>query len=800
MNLLHPEVEITPGRRGKQGYQDRDKMAGSAVLRLVNETTQENAFTVRLRCDNPFWQEGWYTVQSVAAPPGATAPATGQADIPGHNKRSVKVFVPPKGTRDILIRFDVPERPESRAGRYDYVIEVETQVTRPQEGAARRKDRLTTIPAAANVRPFYKWSLDLTPEQQRATRRRRSGEFEVVVTNEGNDWLYCDLQLPRPKDLLLECPTLRLAVPPPEPGEMLPGVGIQEGAPGTQRVVPLRATTRLKAFRGDLTPQPLTVSAVRVDAPSLPPPAEDGYLSLGSVVASATNPPEVKPSPSDRALIYSPPIPSKLLDFFSRGVGGFRAWIAPLLALMVMVPLAYVLIQHLFFSPQMKKGYTFGTTNLAAGGKPLYISGKLVVGSHFTLTNPTGTVLAEGDVKLDKRDPAHASPNKGVIAIPATVTNVHALLTVRRVPFLPFLSAALPKDQQAIDIGDVSAPAVPQVTKLADGVYKVGAVVEIGIKGFAAPGTVMVDQIAKPPLTWTVDSVTIRVPQGPPGKQFALALQPIGSSQAVPAGSITIAPAVPIRVANNGAGGGGTGGAKTGGGGAAKSGIGEAKAGSTKAGAVKTASGGKAGGSIGKAAAGSPPAPTPPANIVALPTVFHGNSQAAYTALLADDLAGALRHAQNSDAFGQAISAYVYARQGNTGAAEPLIAATSGSSDPRTKAMALAAQGATQEAASPGLAVQSYDAAVAADPGLVVAYTAKAILLDKNGSTEAEKNSSGLALNSGMKQAKTPDEKAAILYTQSKIYAATNRGPSARRLYNAALTLKPNLPRPAGLP
>ena len=213
MNLLHPEVEITPGRRGKQAYQDRDKMAGSAVLRLVNETTQENAFTVRLRCDNPFWQEGWYTVQSVAAPANAAAPASSQADIPGHNKRSVKVFVPPKGTRDILIRFDVPERPESRAGRYDYFIEVETQVTRPQEGTARRKDRLTTIPAAANVRPFYKWSLDLTPEQQRVTRRRRAGDFEVVVTNEGNDWLYCDLQLPRPKDLLLECPTLRLAVP-----------------------------------------------------------------------------------------------------------------------------------------------------------------------------------------------------------------------------------------------------------------------------------------------------------------------------------------------------------------------------------------------------------------------------------------------------------------------------------------------------------------------------------------------------------------------------------------------------------
>ena len=571
MKLLHPEVDVTPGRAGKRPqstpYQDREKLDGSVVLRLTNDTAQENAYTVRLRCDNSFWQEAWYTVQSLAAAPGAPTTAV-KPDVSGPQGRSVKVFVPRGGSRDILIRFSVPAKPESRAGRYDYAIEVETQVTAPQagDGAARRKDRLTSLPAAANVRPFYKWGLDLTPDQRRVGRRRRSGEFDVVVTNEGNDWLYCDLQLPRPKDLLLECPTLRLAVPPPEPGELLPSTGTSEGRPGTQRTVPLVATTRLKTFRGDLTPQPLMLSALRVDAPSLPPPPEDGFLSLGSVVATEPTPPDAKPAPADRALVYAPPVPAKLLDFFSRSAGSVRAWIAPLLALMIMVPLAYVAIQHLFFTPQMKKGYTFGTTNLAEGGKPLYVSGKLVVGSHYTLTDQAGTVLDDGTVKLDTRNKAHPDPSKGMIAIPKRVNNVRAILTVQRFSFLPLLSAILPKDKQLVEIGTITGPVVASIPEPLDGQFKPGQEVPLKVVGFNGAGTVLIDGVARKAVGWAQDHVTIRVPDGAPGKQFVVALMPEGASQAIPAGSITIATPPPVVTA--GAGGkAGSGGAAAGGGG-----------------------------------------------------------------------------------------------------------------------------------------------------------------------------------------------------------------------------------------
>ena len=555
MNLVHPEVEITPGRAGTRPtsapYNERTKLDGSAIVRLTNDTPQENAYTIRLRCDHPFWQEGWYTVQSLPAAPGAqNAPPSGKPDVRGHGDRSVKVFVPRGGTREILIRFNIPKRPESRAGRYDYTIEVETQVTLAQDGAARRKDRLTTLPAVANILPYYAWSLDLTPDQRRVTRRRRTGEFEVIVTNEGNDWLYCDLQLPQPAGLLLDCPTMRLAVPPPEPGELLPAVGMEEGRPGRQRVVPLLATTRLKTFRGELTPQPLSVSAVRVDAPSLPLPPEDGFLSLGSVVANRTT--EVQPAPPDRALVYAPPVPAKLLDFFSRGAGSFRAWIAPLLALIIMVSLAYVAIQATLFKPHLNKAYTFDTRNLASGGKPLYISGKLIVGSHYTLSDhTTGDVLDEGEIKLDKSNPLRPDPNKGIIAIPVKLDHRRVILAVQRVSFLPFLSSLL-SDKMDIDIGSQPPPPPPpQVTKLADGDYKAGETVNIGIKGFDAPGTLLIDDVAKPFIYWKPDYVTVRVPPGSPGSVFKLKLQPVGSSQVIEAGSVTIAkppPTPPVKV------------------------------------------------------------------------------------------------------------------------------------------------------------------------------------------------------------------------------------------------------------
>ncbi|MGI4792325.1 MAG: IPT/TIG domain-containing protein [Janthinobacterium lividum] len=702
MKLLHPEVEVLPGTPGKRPTTqtpEREKLVGSVILRLTNDTPQENAYTVRLRCDHPFWQESWYTVTS-HPPLGANPAAGGKPDIPGHSDRSVKVFVPRGASRDIFIRFNVLKKPECRAGRYDYTIEVETQVTLAQEGAARRKDRLTTLHAVANVRPFYKWSVDLTPEQRRVGRRHKTGEFEVVVTNEGNDWLYCDLQLPRPKDLLLDCPTLRLAVPPPEPGEMLPTVGVAEGRAGTQRSVPLLATTKLKLFRGDVTAQPLSVSALRVDAPSLSAPAEDGYASLGSVVAEGTN--ESQPAPSDRALLYAPPIPAKLVDFFTRGAGSFRAWIAPLLLLMIAIPAAFVVAQHIWFAVKINNFGTVGTSNLAEAGKPLIISGKYVIGSHVSITtepNGKGQTLYEEDSKEVKDvlrstgGPGAAKFDRCSITLPAALNHKSGYLVVQRLgAVFPYLSAILPKDSKPIQIGDALVTHDPAVTPVEPGPYPVHGTFTIQGQNLGKTGFVLVGGQRAATTNWAPEQIGVTIPPTLPASPNPVDVSVRLASTAAPidAGSITIQN--PVAVAVSGA-----------------------KTAATTGGSAKTASGG-----------GTPPktvkATTPPAvktplkqavqvasnhvvntvrpipnitqTVISRPVVSNGPTAEDY--LLRDNFQAALTAVNGQDtAYAHAVRAVAYAKTpGQLNQATIEVAqADKTASTPADKAMTFAAHG-----------------------------------------------------------------------------------------------------------
>jgi len=62
MKLLNTEIDIVPGRKPqKQPVPEGWIGPGTGVVRLTNTTSQENSYTVRLVCDNPYWQDQWYS-------------------------------------------------------------------------------------------------------------------------------------------------------------------------------------------------------------------------------------------------------------------------------------------------------------------------------------------------------------------------------------------------------------------------------------------------------------------------------------------------------------------------------------------------------------------------------------------------------------------------------------------------------------------------------------------------------------------------------------------------------------------
>src|SRR5262245_17475164 len=135
VRLLHTEIDVVPGRKPQQPTVEGSVGSGAAVVRLTNTTSQENAYTVRVKCDTPYWQEAWCTLAALPPTYGdANLPPTGKADQPGPQNRSVKVFISAGGTRDVQVILNVPVTPDSRAGKYDIAVVVETHI--PETGGA----------------------------------------------------------------------------------------------------------------------------------------------------------------------------------------------------------------------------------------------------------------------------------------------------------------------------------------------------------------------------------------------------------------------------------------------------------------------------------------------------------------------------------------------------------------------------------------------------------------------------------------------------------------------------------------
>src|SRR5579862_2701889 len=260
MKLLHTEIDVVPGRKPqRQPLPEGYVGMGTAVLRITNTTSRQNSYTVRIHCERPYWQDAWF--QMSALPPSGgeqNQPPAGKPDQPGPRNQSITIFVKDGGTRDVFLAFFVPEKSECRAGAYPVKVAVETRIVSndPQQAS---KERVTEFPAIVIVRPFYKWSVSYQPEDRRVGLFRRGKEYEVVVDNHSNDWLYCDLKMPRPQNVLVETPCARMAVPPPEPGAE------------SIRTLPFKAISRVKTLRGARQPMPLPVTIQRIHAPTVPP-------------------------------------------------------------------------------------------------------------------------------------------------------------------------------------------------------------------------------------------------------------------------------------------------------------------------------------------------------------------------------------------------------------------------------------------------------------------------------------------------------------------------------------------------
>jgi len=75
-----------------------------------------------------------------------SAPPSGKQDVIGQNGRTVTLYVSRGGSRDVMISFNVPQKPEARAGAYNVKVVVETRIIGGAETGPRRKERFSELP------------------------------------------------------------------------------------------------------------------------------------------------------------------------------------------------------------------------------------------------------------------------------------------------------------------------------------------------------------------------------------------------------------------------------------------------------------------------------------------------------------------------------------------------------------------------------------------------------------------------------------------------------------------------------
>ncbi|MFI5385542.1 MAG: IPT/TIG domain-containing protein [Fimbriimonadales bacterium] len=642
MKLLHSEIDVVPGRKPqKQPLPEGFVGAGTGVLRIVNTTSRQNSYTVRLRCDEPFWQDAWFQLSALPPVGGPeNQPPSGKPDQPGPRNQSITIYVQNGGTRDIFLAFFVPEKSECRAGAYPVKVVVETRIVSDDPQLA-RKERSTEFPATVIVRPFYKWGVSFQPEDRRVGFFKRGKEYEVVLDNQGNDWLYCDLKMPRPQNVLVETPCVRMAIPPPEPGAE------------SIRTIPFKAISRVKTMRGARQAMPLPITVQRVHAPTVPPlPEEAQFGPSGANVAAAviaTETTDVGAPENPATLTYCPLIPATLTGFFqalaqnARGIifaviGGILAWN------MAIFTYEYFFRNITEFHVQTTQVYL---------GKPFKVKGRNLAGAKILIFDSTGKIqLGE---PITPKYGQETATNQEVMVTLTDKSLDHKAIKVgcQRLAAATFLKSFLPieKDSALVQVGTpAEAPRGPAAGSTSDMVAP-GQPLEVGGTNFGEEkGRVLLNGEEAVITSWNDTKITVRIPQKlQNGNPITLqVIDPKGTPIPVSPSTFAVGSVAPPPGGETGGPGGGPGPGGQGPGGVptGPGGGPGGTTGSTGPGGTPSGSTGTSGGGTGPVASAPPPG---------------------YESLLSDDRAGyvaAVGSARGNSGGALAVRAYALASIG----------------------------------------------------------------------------------------------------------------------------------------
>lgn len=496
MKLLQIEVDANPAASPtmQPNVDGRIQMnAGVAVLDLNNSSESENNFWIWVRAARPedAWLEKHCRIE-------ALGPVHGVQDNLENGK--YKAYVRQRDARRLSIKVDPPMQPESRAGVYDMVATVQSQV--PLR-VGNEEQSVFEFAFKVAVRPYHQWTLTVEPAETPVRIFRRKAIVWATVENTGNDWLYIDLKLPKESgQLSYERDAERIAVPP----------AASSKSPTTRRI-PIRVRSKYRNIRGTAIKVPVPLTASRVDAPTVA-----RFPSTADIVVPSLNlssPVLVEPTTDNKTVsgadvAYYPPIPATFTDF----VTSVRTNLMALLTLFLMGLAAFYAATFMYENIAHKYEYnkTTATPETVAPGGTVVVRGPKLDGSDVEVK--AGDKILKSNAKIVSGD-----IQVTILKDPSIVPGTEATIFIKRrglgfltwPPIFPAMPVTVKIGQGALKVEalDIQAPAKTSI----------GANITIehaGTVGFGAKkGTVKLDVTPLSVVSWTEDRIVAAVPNDP---------------------------------------------------------------------------------------------------------------------------------------------------------------------------------------------------------------------------------------------------------------------------------------------